>query len=198
MLPFDLDHLPDLAWPEDFRPVGEATAGKEAFGHWWLRNHNLHHLPEALCEQWVYRHWTGSPFSFIPLDTLECRCEAWDGERILRSIYRAWGGELHPQFDYETFQRDGGEGRLQTAVALDSGTWDYPMVLLATPNGIIDAGEARPDVRLVIVEGHQRHRYLNALHELGSPPAGPHEIFILSTPLTDSVPAYPAGAPSRA
>lgn len=57
------------------------------------------------------------------------------------------------------------------------------MVLLSTPNGVIDAGEMRLAVRLVIVEGHQRHRYLNALHALGRPPAGLHEVIILSTPL---------------
>lgn len=55
------------------------------------------------------------------------------------------------------------------------------MVLLSTPFGVIDGGEALPDVLFVIVEGHQRHRYLNALHALGRAPAGPHETIILST-----------------
>lgn len=58
------------------------------------------------------------------------------------------------------------------------------MVLLSTPFGVIEGGVNLPNVRLVIVEGHQRHRYLNALHVLGRAPAGPHETIILSTPLT--------------
>jgi hypothetical protein len=50
---------------------------------------------------------------------------------------------------------------------------------------VIDGGEHRPQVRYVIVEGHQRHRYLNALHELGMPPAGPHEVIVISSPIVD-------------
>lgn len=185
MLPaFDLDHLADTAWPDELRPWGEATHEKEPFAAWWDRNHaTLQHLPQALCEQWVYRHWTHSPASFLPLDSLTWRRDFWSGEALLGRIYRAWGGELHPQFDYDTFQRRGGDDRHPTARALDAGTWDYPMVLLATPNGVIDAGEHHPQVRFVIVEGHQRHRYLNALHALGRPPRGPHEVIILSSPL---------------
>lgn len=187
MPPFDLDHVPPTAWPESLRPVGESTHEKETFDTWWGRNRPvLAHLPEDLCEQWVYKHWTYSPFSFLPLDTLAWERRLWTGDQLLASIYRAWGGELHPQFDYDTFQRRGGANRHPTAVALDSGTWDYPMVLLSTPFGVIDSGEALPDVRLVIVEGHQRHRYLNALHVLGRAPAGSHETIILSTPLTGS------------
>jgi hypothetical protein len=83
------------------------------------------------------------------------------------------------------FQRDGGEDRHATARALDSGTWDFPMVLLSTPGGVIDGNRPLPDVRLVIVEGHQRHRYLNALHALGHPPEGPHDTIILHSPLVD-------------
>lgn len=116
MAPFDLDHLPDMRWSDDLRPVGEATSNKEAFAHWWQRNRDLHHLPEDLCEQWIYRHWVNSPFSFIPLDTLHWQRAAWSDERVLSSIYRAWGGELQPQFDHNAFQRRGSDDRLQTAM----------------------------------------------------------------------------------
>lgn len=105
------------------------------------------------------------------------------GPDLLASVHRAWGEELDPEFDYDTFQRRGGTDRHATALALDAGTWDYPMVLLSTPFGVIDGGNPLPDVRLVIVEGHQRHRYLNALHALGRAPAGPHETIVLTTPI---------------
>ncbi|GHC97313.1 hypothetical protein [Novosphingobium pokkalii] len=101
---------------------------------------------------------TGQSFSFLPLDDLAWERRLWRGEDLLGSIHRAWGGELHPQFDYDTFQGRGGADRHATAVALDQGTWDFPMVLLSTPFGVIDGGARLPDVRLVIVEGHQRHR----------------------------------------
>ena len=167
---------------------------KESFAAWWERNGgSLGHLPSDLCEQWIYRHWTNSPFDFLPLDTLSWSRASWSGEQVLASVYRAWGGELEPSFDYATFQGKGGDDRLHTAVALDAGTWDYPMVLLSTPPGVINLGEDRPDVQYVIVEGHQRHRYLNALHALGRPPIGPHQVIILRTPLTDDV-GIPSGA----
>jgi len=185
MLPFDLDHVPPTVWPEALRPVGEATHAKEPFDVWWARNRQvLAHLPEDLCEQWIYRHWTHSPFSFLPLDGVSWVRRLWSGGELLASIHRAWGGELHPQFDYDAFQGRGGADRQTTAVALDQGTWEYPMVLLSTPFGIVDRGEVLPNARLVIVEGHQRHRYLNALHALERPPAGPHETIILSVPFT--------------
>lgn len=185
--PFDLDQLPATAWASDLRPIGEGTAEKESFESWWERcRSRLSHLPTDLAEQWVYRHWLHSPFAFLPLNTLRWERRTWDGATLLGSIFRAWGGGrdvLDPEFDYDAFQGQGGNDRLATARALDSGTWDYPMILLSTPNGVVDLGMPYPDVRLVIVEGHQRHRYLNALHALGRPPVGPHETIMLHSPL---------------
>lgn len=183
--PLDWSRL-TCAWPKDLKPGGEGSVCKEPFADWWSRNYaSISHLPEDLCEQWVYRHWTYSPFTFLPIDTLQCERRIFQGEELLASVFRAFGGDLNPQFDYETFQRGGGDARHQTARALDEGTWDYPMILLKTPHGLVCCGKRQEDVRLVIVEGHQRHRYLNALHALGRPPRGPHEVFLLSSPVTD-------------
>jgi len=187
--PFDLDHVPETTWPPELAPLGEDSARKESFDSWWERNDAvLAHLPPDLAEQWIHRHWLHSPFRFLPLEKLTWERRIWDGESLLSAVYRAWGGPLSPQFDYKTFQRGGGSDRLPTAVALDGGTWDFPMVLLATPSGVIDLGVAHPDARLVIVEGHQRHRYLNALHALDRAPAGPHETIILHSPLIEHEP----------
>lgn len=178
----DLDGKLEFCWPKIFRPCGESTLDKEPFDIWWNRNRRLlSHLPADLCEQWVYRHWAHSPFGFLPLDTLQWKREKWEGAALLSKVYRAWGGDLSPQFDYDTFQRQGGDDRHQTAIALDAGTWDYPMVVLSTPYGVRNSGKEHLGVRFVIVEGHQRHRYLNALHFLGRPPTGPHEVIILHT-----------------
>lgn len=76
-----------------------------------------------------------------------------DGEELLARVYRAWGGALDAQFDYATFQRRGGDDRHATAMALDDGTWDYPMIVLATPRGIRNEGAVHAGVRTVIVEG---------------------------------------------
>ena len=163
---------------------GEGRIIKEPFEPWWARNTAaLAHLPSDLCEQWVHRHWEHSSFSGLPLDTLAWTRAKWDGTWLLGAIYRVFGGALNPEFDYGVFQRRGGDDRHQTALALDSGTWDYPMVLLNAPHGVIDNGAVHPEVRYVLIEGHQRHRYLNALHARGTPPSGPHEVIMLTSPL---------------
>ena len=180
---FDLTRAYESQWPIELRPVGEGTIEKEAFGEWWIRHSDrLAHLPPDLCEQWIHRHWMYSPFKFLPLETLQWERQKWEGDKLLSAIYRSLGGELNPKYDYKVFQRKGGENHHPTALALDAGTWDYPMILLSTPNGIIESGYLKADVRLVIVEGHQRHRYLNALHFLDQQPDGPHEVIIISSP----------------
>lgn len=183
--PFDLDIVREAAWPTHLKPEGEGERfDKEPFDTWWTRvEGELGHLPPRLCEQWVHRHWSASPFRFLPLGTLRWREVTTTGEALLTWVYRAWGGELDAEFDYATFQRGGGDDRHATAKALDSGTWDYPMIVLETPNGIHNEGEAHPAIRSVIVEGHQRHRYLAALHALGRPPAGPHRLYVVTSPI---------------
>lgn len=51
------------------------------------------------------------------------------------------------------------------AVALDQGEWDYAPPVLCTPNGFIDTLGTVIDANYLIVEGHSRRRYLNALIE---------------------------------
>ncbi len=169
-------------WPNEFRPVGESSLDKESFEAWWARNRErLRHLHEQIAEQWIYRHWTYSHFSFLPLDALSWRLETWESADIVREVVR-YGHErtpYSPEFDYQTFQRGGGSDRHPTARALDGGTWDYPIIVLETPDGFIDAGRDLPDARFVLVEGHQRMRYLNALLRRGHTPLGPHQLFVL-------------------
>jgi hypothetical protein len=174
----------EIAWSHELMPRNYDSWDRETFASWRERNvAEVGHLPDRLSEQWVYRHWCHSPFKFLPLADLAFTSEAWSGDKILSNAFRLYGGELNAQFDYQTFQRKGGDDRHATAKALDQGTWDYPMILLSTPHGIIDFDTMHLGVRYVIVEGHQRHRYLNALHVLGKPPQGPHEVMIISSPM---------------
>lgn len=184
-LPFDLDLVRDPIWPEHLKPIGWGERFDiEPFPQWWKRvAGELGHLPPELCEQWIHRHWGSSPYSFLPLDTLTWRRVVLSGDDVLARAHRAWGGGLDAAFDYEAFQRRGGDDRHPTARALDRGTWDFPLVLLETPFGIRNEGHLSPNVRSVIVEGHQRHRYLAALHALGRAPSGPHVVITLASPL---------------
>jgi hypothetical protein len=172
-------------WPEELKPIGEGAHGKESFGDWWRRHGQLlGHLHPEIAEQWIYRHWTHSHFSFLPLAALAWREEVWDSDKIVHEVVRYGHDDCPyaPDFDYGTFQRGGGTDRLATAIALDSGTWDYPVVVLETPHGFIDARRLCPDARYVLIEGHQRMRYLNALRVRGHTPLGPHRLFLLTWP----------------
>jgi len=174
---------PDLpVWPEELQPILEGTINKEPFDAWWARHRErLRNLHPEIAGQWIYRHWTYSHFSFLPLEKLTWREEVWDSDKILRDIVRYGHDDCDyaPDFDYRTFQRSGGADRHQTAVALDAGTWDFPIVVLEAPDGFLDARRPRPDARYVLIEGHQRMRYLNALRARNYQPLGPHRVFIL-------------------
>jgi hypothetical protein len=54
-----------------------------------------------------------------------------------------------------------------TATALDKGRWDYAPIVLPTPNGFIYTIGMFIDSKYLLVEGHQRRRYLNALVHRG-------------------------------
>jgi hypothetical protein len=128
----------------------------------------------------VFRHWTHSRFDFLDLSEVTWALEQWSTERIIRDVYRVFGGELEPVFDYEVFRAKPNHTH-PTAKALDQGTWDYPIIVLATPDGIKDSARLLPDVRAVLVEGHQRQRYFNALYHRNEI-SGDHAVFILTSP----------------
>jgi hypothetical protein len=65
-----------------------------------------------------------------------------------------------------------------------TGTWNYPIVVLQTPDGIrTKGGLVDPNVRYCLIEGHQRFRYLNALTVHGAA-AAEHGLFLLNSEAT--------------
>jgi hypothetical protein len=53
----------ECVWDETLEPVGEGTPVKETFSSWWDRyKSRLGNLHPEIAEQWIYRHWTKSPF----------------------------------------------------------------------------------------------------------------------------------------
>jgi hypothetical protein len=120
---------------------------------------------------------------FLPLKTLRWKIVEMTGKEVLASVRREISTRLDPEFDYEQFQGMHGFEKTQTAKELDQGSWSLPIVALSTPSGWQTKHRTLPDERLMLLEGHQRHRYLNALHARGTPPDGPHQVFILSSPL---------------
>jgi len=172
--------LRELAWSAELMPVGEGDLEKEGFDAWWARNRvRLSHLEPRIAEQLVHRHWRHSPYCFLDLDRLTWRLERWSSARIIDDVYMP-GWDLDPEFDYDAFNRNNRFGGHPTSRPMNAtGTWDYPIVLLETPNGVRDRPEERPDVRFLLIEGHSRRRYLNALMArcLAQPD---HEVFVMS------------------
>lgn len=164
------------------RPIGEGDFNKEPFEAWWARwGETLAHLDPRIAEQWIYRHWCHSYMAFLELAPLKWRLESWPGDRILSDVHLEFGGPMVADHDFKAFNGEGGFGPISTARAMNTGTWDMPLLALETPNGIRSVDGDLGQVRYVVAEGSKRMRYLNALTHRGEG-QGPHELFILTTP----------------
>lgn len=164
-------------WPDSYRPTGHGTIEPEPFADWWSRHKgDLAHLHPMIAEQWVYRHFDYTSYSCLELSRLSWTEERWPASEIISKALVP-GNELDPEFDYETFA---GEQTATGSPFLQSGTWDYPALLLRTPNGVRTWQGEFPNARYLLIEGHQRIRMLNAMASLGKPMAPLHSVFVLS------------------
>ncbi|TCS66641.1 hypothetical protein EDD52_102459 [Primorskyibacter sedentarius] len=156
-------------WPDYLKPEGYGDFNVEDFNNWWERNgEKLNHLPEALAEQWIYRHWCESVASFLLIEDLTCREDTWPPDDFITKVGTVRGKEaLNPKHDFEVFSGQETGEKLPTARALDSGQWDFPLVVLETPDGFIDCIGDHIETEYFLVEGHKRRRYLNALLHRG-------------------------------
>lgn len=157
------------AWDPALEPRNWGSFDIEPFDCWARRNHEaLLHIHPEICEQWLYRHWLQSPMCFIELDNLHWQMVEWEPAYFLTAVGTYWGADdFEPEFDFNTFHQQGGKSRHRTAVALDSGAWDYAPIVLATEQGFISTQGNYVNRPFLLVEGHQRRRYLNALASRG-------------------------------
>lgn len=167
-------------FPPELTPVGEHTWEKEPFADWWGRcGPALSNLHALIAEQWIYRHFSYTSFSSLALNRLIWRLERWSAETIISGVLMP-GNDLYPQYDFEVFA-----GRDQTDTGtpfLNSGTWDYPIITLCSSSGFATWEGDFPSARLLLIEGHQRMRMLNAMHALQKPLQTTHEVFVLELP----------------
>ncbi|MAM09695.1 MAG: hypothetical protein CML23_04385 [Rhizobiaceae bacterium] len=173
----------DCVWDHDLEPKGYGDLKVEDFGSWWERNgHKLKHLPRSLAEQWIYRHWTDSVASFIPIEELTCCEEIWPADDFVTKVGTVRGKEaLNPEHDFEVFNGQKTGEKLLTAKALDSGHWDFPLVVLETLGGFTDCMGDHIETDYFLVEGHKRRRYLNALLHHGASLAD-QRVYVLHSP----------------
>jgi hypothetical protein len=167
-------------WPNSLMPRGAGSFEQEDFASWWKRNKiHLAHLHQEICEQWVYRHWDSSAFKWLSLQDLKWSRATWDVDKILSEVTFSFSETFNANYDYEQISGKMYQSRTQTSQAFEQGTWDFPIVLLAAPDGVVLHGELLPEKKYVLVEGHQRFRYLNALHVLKKPVNREHLVYIL-------------------
>jgi hypothetical protein len=166
------------AWDPALKPIGYGDRWPEDFQTWWQRHRErLANLNTQIAEQWVYRHWSYSPFKFLPLERLTWRKEQWTTQEVLGRVHMEYGGPMIPDFDYDVMQESSG-GPKSTAHNWQNGTWDMPLLVLETPGGIDCYDGKLPEIRFVLIEGSKRMRYLNAVHARREA-TGPHALYIL-------------------
>lgn len=174
---FDLHSNKNPNWPESLAPIGEGGHNKESFEDWWERNSTgLSNLHPDIAEQWVYRHWHYSPYSFIDLHNLKWELKDWTTEQIIDAVYNE-RCQFNAEHDHKVFNRF--DSNPTSGPMNATGTWDYPIVVMHVPHGIIDCDGEHPEVRHFLIEGHSRVRYLNALTEYGSP-LGEHKVYVIA------------------
>ncbi len=187
MLDLPLSVESSCIWPQALRPNGHDTSEKESFESWWAKHkRTLPNICKPIAEQWIYRHWDNSPFSFLPLDTLTWETRTYSSEDFLANVHFFFGSPAEAEWDYKVFHgENNGDGMpLQTAKDWVNGTWSFPPVVLDTRNGFRCTTGDFPCTRLLLVEGSKRYRYLNALHYRGTS-GGPHEFFLIHSPLCE-------------
>jgi len=181
----DLRGHQKLEWPNELRPRGEGTWEKETFDLWWDRNKTLiAHIHPVVAEQWIYRHWSNSPYCHLYLDRITWRLETWPTKRLLAEVVRPDpADDINLNHDWALYRdRD-----LEPAVTMRAtGTWNIPIVIVDALHGALRFNGADPR-RFHLIEGHQRMRCLAAFQHHAKC-ATDHEVFVLGYPEVDEPP----------
>ncbi len=154
-------------WPEELARIeGEFLGDAEPFSDWRERTRELTGaLPNEVCEQWVYRHGTQSPFTFLDLSKLHCEEQVWPAHDFPIRIGTFRGNEaMTPEHDFKVFNDRYLTGlAASTASTLNAGKWEYAPVVLSTAGGFICSIGEHINKDFLLIEGHKRFRYLYAL-----------------------------------
>jgi hypothetical protein len=170
----------DCAWDSSLKPIRDSQTGREAFPAWWDRCQSLvGHLHEQIAEQWIYRHWEWpSTYRNVPLEGLLWRLERWGTLRILSDLF------VMPQFQFRDSDAVIKHSRTQDpgfyAPFKAKGTWDVPIIVIETPDGVRANRKRLKRVRFCLIEGHRRIECLWAWVDkvLQSVP-DLHDVFVL-------------------
>jgi hypothetical protein len=164
-------------WDASLEPVRDPETGVESFDAWWHRcNSAVGHLHPMIAEQWIYRHWRETSYGYLPLEKLRWTTEQWRTVDIIREVYVKAATPRCPESDFRNFQTEEGE---PIKSFYTFGTWNYPIVVIRTPDGVRIFERHIPDVRFCLIEGHKRLWTLKAWKG-NAFTREQHEVFVLS------------------
>lgn len=169
-------------WPGSLKPLRIGEAEREPFEAWWARNQTrVVPLDPGVYEQWIYKHWSGSPFFGLPLAGLRSHRDILTTEFLLSQVGTADPDALTRQqaFDYEQFNSDVLRDCEPALTMNRTGTWNFPVLLIQSDDGFICYGNTFTSQSHWLIEGHLRMRYLAALAACGKP-ATQHEVIVVT------------------
>lgn len=168
-------------WPAEWRPIGFGSPALEPFANWWHRNATqFPNLAPLVCEQWIYRHWTSSPYFGLQVRRLRCSRERYPTNTFLLECGSILASRSKGPFVvdaghiFKAFRRAHEPARTMGA----TGTWNIPVVLLRSSDGFELRGRPIPEHHLWLIEGHRRLRYLSALSQVERA-ANAHDAYVL-------------------
>jgi hypothetical protein len=103
----------------------------------------INNLHPMIAEQWIYRHWKHSPYCYLPIERLRWRQEEWDVATVRNVFVRPDFGFDNPEQDFAIFHTKQFE-KAEPHKSLNLiGTWNYPIVVMHTPDGILPKEKSR-------------------------------------------------------
>lgn len=153
-----MDNYPAKLAPEFEEGGGVATP----FEDWWPAvKHAFPHVPEQVAADWLHRHWSHSPFGWLPSQEYSFRLVEWPQDQILK-IRTGWSdfvenpAEAIEHGRYLATEHRQNFGYRLADFMVEHGTFPVPPIL-------IDNRDAHPPYSrlpyppaFLLVEGHRR------------------------------------------
>lgn len=156
-----MDDYPKQLAPEFDEGGGVATP----FQEWWqVTKSSFPHVPDEVARDWLHRHWSHSPFGWLPSASYRFRLVDWPSERLkeIRTIWNSYKDDPTEPIDHgrhlvQHVMKP--YGYKPAEVMVETGTFPVPPIMLDNCDGhLAETSGARFDYPAgwILVEGHRR------------------------------------------